>query len=217
MVFEGEVAAGQSYTKAIGQGWVFSLQPIHPGVEHGGYSGWDLIVDRERPLGYPDALLLMTPPYRSINEREIGTSYGLRAQDALGWSQRSFRFLLSEADYGQARELYRQIEAGPSAQANAAAGKIAGYLPRTGSGELRILRARIVPGQADAASFAENWAIASARIDHTVESAAGGAATPRGEIRQLGFRVTLWLPGEFHTPAGIAAPLVGCGEAASQH
>jgi len=214
IVFEGEVVAGQSYAKAIGEGWVFALQPIRPGLERGGYSGWDLIVDREKAQGYPDALLLMTPPYRSINEREIGTSYGLRAQDALGWSQRSFRFLTSESEYEQARGLYREIEAG-SGQANVAAGKIAGFLPHTASGELRILKARIVPGQADAASFAENWAVASARVEHTVEPATNGKATARGEIRQLSFRVTLWLPESFHVAARVAAPLVGCGEVAA--
>ena len=87
----GEVHAAQEWKAAFGEGWVFRLIPIHPG--NAGYSGWDLVVDREAGAGFPDALLLATPPYRSINEREVGTTFGVRAQDAIGWNPRSFHFL----------------------------------------------------------------------------------------------------------------------------
>src|ERR1700738_1509554 len=73
VVLKGEVNAGQVWKAALGQGWVFRIQPIQPGPA--GYSGWDLVVDRDPPVGYPDALLLATPPYDSINEREIGTTF----------------------------------------------------------------------------------------------------------------------------------------------
>ena len=101
----GEVSAGQEWKADFGQGWVFRLLPIDTSSWAGkaGYSGWDLVVDREQPAGYPDALLVATPPYNSINEREVGTTFGLRAQDAIGWNPRSFRFLTNAAASGRAR------------------------------------------------------------------------------------------------------------------
>jgi len=41
----GEVHAAQEWKAAFGEGWVFRLVPIQPGKA--GYSGWDLVVDRE--------------------------------------------------------------------------------------------------------------------------------------------------------------------------
>ena len=60
MTLTGEAAAGQEWRAVIGQGWVFRVVPIQPGENAGrsGYSGWDLVVDREPPAGFPDALLV---------------------------------------------------------------------------------------------------------------------------------------------------------------
>ena len=96
IVLWGEVSAGQEWKAGFGQGWVFRVLPIDSAKTPPGqasYSGWDLVVDREQPAGFPDALLMATPPYESINEREVGTTFGLRAQDSIGWNPRSFRFL----------------------------------------------------------------------------------------------------------------------------
>ncbi len=71
VVLAGEVSAGQEWRSALGGGWVFRVLPIKPGQP--GYSGWDLVMDREQGAGFPDALLLATPPFNSINEREVGT------------------------------------------------------------------------------------------------------------------------------------------------
>src|SRR5215469_15705482 len=79
-----ELESGREWRADIGQGWVFRVVPVQ------GHSGWDLVVDRDPPAGYPDALLLATPPYNSLNEREIGATFGLRVQDALGWNPRTF-------------------------------------------------------------------------------------------------------------------------------
>ena len=100
----GKVNAGQEWKASLGEGWVLRVVPIAPGSA--GYTGWDLVVDRDPPAGFPDALLLATPPYNSINEREVGTTYGLRAQDAIGWNPRSFRFLINPADFLQGQKLF---------------------------------------------------------------------------------------------------------------
>jgi len=91
----GEVSAGQEWSAAVGEGWIFRVVPIAASGK--GYTGWDLVMDRaggDRAVGggYPDALLLATPPYGSLNEREIGTTFGMRAQDSIAWTPRRFRF-----------------------------------------------------------------------------------------------------------------------------
>jgi len=93
----------------IGKGWVFRVLPIAPSGK--GYTGWDLVVDRAdaKDAGYPDALLLATPPYGSLNEREIGTTFGLRAQDAIAWGPRRFHFFTDLKDLRRGRELYRAV------------------------------------------------------------------------------------------------------------
>src|SRR5450631_2438244 len=58
MVFEGDVSAGGSWTVPVGEGWVFRVLPIPP--LQAAYSGWDLVMDRQPPTGFPDAVLLAT-------------------------------------------------------------------------------------------------------------------------------------------------------------
>ncbi len=70
----GQVSAGGEWSTKLGEGWVIRVLPIAPSLA--GYSGWDLVMDRDQPAGFPDALLLATMPYNSINEREIGTTFG---------------------------------------------------------------------------------------------------------------------------------------------
>jgi hypothetical protein len=109
MVLEGEVSTGKEWKSAIGQGWVFRVLPI--AQEKADYSGWDLVVDRAQGAGFPDALLLATLPYNSINEREVGTTFGLRAQDAIGWNPRSFRFLSTPAALSEGQQIFRSLSA----------------------------------------------------------------------------------------------------------
>src|SRR6202035_3527974 len=156
VVLAGEVNAGQTWQTALGQEWVFRILPVPPG--QAGYSGWDLAVDREPPAGYPDALLLATLPYNSINEREIGTTFGLRAQDAIGWNPRSFRFLSNPAEFKQAQRWFLELsqsafaagaEGKPGTSTKRAADTMARLLELekgASHGEFRILDARVVPG-----------------------------------------------------------------------
>lgn len=218
----GEVAADQTWQTAIGEGWQLRLVPIGPPTA--GFSGWDVVVDRLPATGYPDAALLATPPYGSMNEREIGTSFGLRAQDALGWSTRSFRFLTRPVDFAAARALYLELERSgalsgrqsvghqPNRAQQQAIARLAAFSAGAASGQLRILDARLVPGVGDAAAFAENWALAYARTAHEVEQAAPGQTSARGQLRRLRFAVTLWLPAGWRTPPGIPAPAANCPE-----
>src|ERR1022692_2588895 len=164
LAFSGEVNAGQEWRATIGEGWVFRVLPVQPAkdAQVPAYSGWDLVVDRDQPAGFPDALLLATPPYNSISEREVGNTFGLRAQDAIGWNPRSFRFLSTPAALREGRQLYSvlvrdgQIHAPSSSHpgANADAARAMRRLLELEShalaGQFRILDARLAPGIADA-------------------------------------------------------------------
>jgi len=218
VVLSGEVKAGQEWKHAFGRGWIFRVLPVQAGKE--GYTGWDLVVDRAEGAGYPDALLLATPPYRSVNEHEVGTTFGLRAQDAVGWNPRSFRFLTTPEALQQGKKLFAQLEnAGPgatttdqTAQRSQAIKGLMELEQHASIGEFRIVDARLAPGIADAAPFAESWAHAADRTAHTVGQPSSGKATAHGELQWMRFSVTLWLPGDWKGPLESRADLVFCPE-----
>ncbi|MDR3791782.1 MAG: hypothetical protein P4L03_00235 [Terracidiphilus sp.] len=211
VTLSGSVDAGREWRQGIGGGWVLRLVPIAPGAA--GYTGWDLVMDRETGAGFPDALLLATPPYGSINEREIGTTFGLRAQDVIGWSPRSFRFLTEAGALREGQKLFPALAAGKrTPAAEAAAGKLVALSAHAAAGQLRIEDARLTPGVADAAPFAVNWALRAARMAHTELAPPGGKATARGTLQWMRFTVVLWLPQGWKTPQGVEAKPGPCSE-----
>jgi len=214
LVLDGDVHAGQEWSAPIGEDWRFRLVPI-PALD-AGYSGWDLVVDRMRPAGFPDALYLATPPYNSINEREIGTTYGLRAQDAIGWNPRSFHFLTDPGLFREAQGIYdlafvrRKDESSKSEKG--ASASLLRAAERASRGELRILDAHISPGTTDPAPFAQAWARASSQTPHEIDPAAGGKAAARGTLNWMRFEVVVWLPPGWKVPPGDHAPPAVCGQ-----
>ncbi len=214
LTLQGEVSAAREWRAPIGEGWVIRLVPIPP--LQAGYSGWDLVVDRERPAGFPDALYLATPPYNSINQREIGTTYGLRAQDAIGWNPRSFRFLTDPAAFRAAKEDYGIAFAPhhdpiPEETLAAASSRLLKMNIKASAGQLTILDARLVPGTANPAVFAQQWSRAASRSRYQVEAPSPGKSTARGELRWMRFRITLWLPSGWAMPHGVRALPGSCG------
>jgi hypothetical protein len=212
VVLTGELSAGQAWRAPLGQGWVLLVLPIPPGPA--GYSGWDLVVDRDPPAGYPDALLLATPPYDSINEREIGTTFGVRAQDAIGWNPRSFHFMVDPAAFRKAQLIYMGMARDGRLNGRKAGSHEADRLLRlekgSAGGELRIEDVRLTPGIADAAEFAQAWALAARRTRHEIVAAADGRSSPRGWLAWMRFSVTLWLPGSWKLPAQLHGIPAGC-------
>ena len=214
IVLTGQVSAGQLWSQAFGQGWVFQVLPIQPGKD--GYTGWDLVVDRDPPAGFPDALLLATPPYDSINEREIGTTYGLRAQDAIGWNPRSFRFLIDRAALDRGQRLFQILHdkamdaPAMNSRRSAALQRLLTINQKSSAGQFQILNAQLAPGVADAAPFAERWAIQSPRTPHTVVPSSRGKASPQGELDWMQFSITLWLSPAWKTPKGVTAVRARC-------
>jgi hypothetical protein len=219
VVITGDVSAGQEWKASIGEGWVFRVLPIDSSktpLNMPSYTGWDLVVDREQPAGFPDALLLATPPYGSINEREMGTTFGVRAQDAIGWNPRSFRFLTNPESFRESQRLYQNMSRNGLASGDSkgiqVTGKLMELVSQSSAGQLRILDARLTPGIADAAPFAENWALQSAKTPHTAEPAPTGKSTALGTLAWVRFSITLWLPGAWKTPSALHAIRGACSE-----
>jgi hypothetical protein len=224
LVMEGHVDAGQEWSKSFGKGWVFRLVPIAAGEN--GYSGWDLAVDRAGGAGYPDALLLATPPYESINQREVGTTFGIRAQDAIGWNPRTFHFLTNPGALRKAQKLYfllhgksetKKSDQRPTRQGNDAkpgddpkvvSKKLMDIAAHASAGQFRILYASLTPGTANALPYAQNWALQQRNTPHSITST--DSPTPYGKLEAIRFEITLWLPAGWKTPKGLQTSPVPC-------
>jgi len=209
----GEVSAGQEWSAAIGEGWMFRVVPIAGSGK--GYTGWDLVVDREAGGGYPDALLLATPPYGSLNEREIGTTFGMRAQDAIAWGPRRFQFLTSVPDLAQSKRDFDLVMAGPGGlNANSrskAAGELLKRMEGASAGRFEVLDAKLTAGVANPPAFAEQWPMHLSRVPHTLVPPSG-TPTARGELHWIRFAATLWLPKEWAGPRGTHSDLAKCAQ-----
>ena len=194
----GQVAAGSTWQAPIGQGWEVRLVPIA-----GPYSGWDIVAAPAGDSAYPDAVLLATPPWGSITEREIGNTFGLRAQDAVAWMPRRFHFLTSPEQLARARKAFPSAVAGGAAAASASKALLA-EVAHASAGELSITGAKLVAGVADPPAFAQQWASHLSRVPYQ-QLPANGNSTPRGEIRSIDFRIRLWLPAYWVLPQGLKA------------
>jgi hypothetical protein len=222
ILLTGEVNAGQEWKQPFGQGWLFRVVPIQPGHTPGTpvYSGWDLVVDRDPSAGYPDALLVATPPYYSISEREVATTFGLRAQDAIGWNPRSFHFLTDSEALHEGQKEFRALggtkiwteKPQSNSREQVAEQRLLEINRRSSAGEFRILNARLTPGIADAAPFAQRWALQSSKTPHTIARSTGTKATPFGELEWMRFSITLLLPVGWKTPRELGAVRGACSE-----
>jgi hypothetical protein len=196
-VLHGEVSEGKDWSADLGQGWVFRVVPTAKPEDRkaGRFSGWDLVVDRAGEE-YPDALLLATPPYGSLNEREIGTTFGLRAQDALGWEPRRFHFFTSAADLSRGRSLFGAVMGGDAA----ASRDLLGMVERASAGEFLVTEAKLKLGQGDAPAYGKDWALNLAQVKHQVVQS--GEDSKSGTLVWIRFSVTLWLPSGWVAPKG---------------
>lgn len=228
VVIHGDLDAGHEWRQPFGQGWMFRLMPIKPGTS--AYSGWDLVVDRAVGAGFPDALLLATPPYDSINQREVGTTFGLRAQDAIGWNPRSFHFLTNPAALRKAQKLYFALHGSGNAARQAKAAKqlpdgsplqdsqsdaestagarLMEMTAHASAGQFRILEARLTPGTGDPLPYARNWAIQARNTPHVLTPSP--VATPAGRLDWIRFEITLWLPADWKVPKVLKPALSPC-------
>lgn len=226
LVLNGEVSAGHEWKMAFGDGWAFRVVPIPKDKTAAGIGGWDLVVDRDEPAGFPDAVLVATPPYNLINPREAATSYGLRAQDAIGWNPRRFRFMTNRNAFRQAQRLYLSLdrygELGGKRKEVASARKqkaldraktrFMKLAKESSPGEFHVEEARLTPGIGTVKPYAANWALESAKTPHTVDPPPDGTPTELGNLDWIRFSVMLWVPGSWRAPGKLLQSHVPCPE-----
>jgi hypothetical protein len=178
VVFEGDVRAGEGFEKVFAPGLKFYLEPLR--------SGWIVrVLAANEPRGPHDYGELATPPYRSVSPLLISTDWSFRAQDAVAWNPRRFRYAASGEAFRRLAGLYGKVMANdPSGSAKAVV--LASAQPE---GLLRILDARIVPGLADQAQMAATVASHLAETPHTVDQSE--SPSPLGRVEELRFRVEL--------------------------
>lgn len=224
IVLSGDVSAGHEWKAAFGQGWIFRVVPIPDDKTAPGVGGWDLVVDRDRAAGFPDALLLASPPYHFISQREIATTFGLRAQDAIGWNPRKFRFMTSRSAFREAHRLYlelnrngafsaKQGSEGNSKKDKVQKRKMQRFLrlaQESSPGVFQIQDAHLTPGDGNVKPYALNWARQAAETPHTDEPPPEGKVTPLGKLEWVRFSVTLWLPQKWRVPHGVQAQQGAC-------
>jgi len=199
-IVEGEAQAGQAFERPIGNGLKILLEPIA--------SGWVLrVVPAQGPRGPHDYAELATPPYQSVSPLLISTDFSFRAQDALAWNPRRFRFAAGRASFAELSAAYDQSQRvaklNRAAEMRLAESRLALLVSRTPEAELTILDARLVQGTGDQAQSAAMVALHPNWSARQVDQPADGVATPLGRLNWLRFRIRLDLPTEFHADKSL--------------
>ncbi len=190
----GELAAGETFKRAISPELSFRLEPSRA-VDEG---GWTFEIGPTVPraqLGaeseFKQYVYVLTPPYRFGNTRYVDTRYGTTAQDAVADTPRPFWFLARRAD-GAAASAALNLVLWPQQQDGAQDRGLAALaaLPR-GQGRFHILDSRITPGTA-------------------VSFSGDQRADAYGAIRWLKFRVDLIVPASFAVLAKLKPRTARC-------
>ncbi len=194
-VVEGEVRAGEGFRRSFGGGLDFALEPIA--------SGWVIrvlpTVGRRPAEDYAE---LATPPYRSVSPLLLSTDFSFRAQDAVGWNPRRFRFAASAAAFARLEGMYRRVTEGKGAPAGEE-GRLAELASEQPEGVLEIVDAGLVAGTADQTAAAGLVSTHFGTTAHRMEQPSGGRPTALGRIAMVRFRARLELGGGMRTPPGV--------------
>jgi hypothetical protein len=146
----------------------------------------------------------------------VGTTFGIRAQDAIGWNPRSFRFLTDRSELRKAQKLYftlrvksdtnrrdqeatQQVdETKRSDELKSVSKSLMEIAAHASVGQFRILDASLTPGTANALPYAQNWALQQRNTPHTITVT--DSPTPYGKLDAIRFEITLWLPADWKAP-----------------
>ena len=204
VVIPGELNAGQPFTRPIGGGLEIYLQPIA--------SGWILrVLPITGPTGDHDYAELATPPYQSVTPLSISTDFAFRAQDAIGWNPRRFRFATSEADFHRLDEAYLRFEQAGATPPATLQVELSSQIARSSEGTFTILDSRLIPGVADQWKMAGAVASHFNTTAHTLVDPPDGKVMPLGRILWLRFKLELNLPAGFAIASGLTALPQKCG------
>lgn len=102
--FRGEVKRGEDFRRPFGRDLMFWLSP-NPDE-----TGWTIeVCEIVETFCWNDFVWMVSPPFRSYNDRLLDTTYGFTATQAIERSPREFRFVLRREDYDRARWLHQQL------------------------------------------------------------------------------------------------------------
>jgi hypothetical protein len=194
---EGSVNRGEEFVRPIGEGLKVSLEPLGWG------SGWVLrVLPVSGPRPANDYAGLATPPYDSVNPLLISTDFSFRAQDAVGWNPRQFRFVTNVADFARLQTSYDRYMAGGAGNTSVVS-ELAEAVSHAPAGVFQILDAKLVPGTANQSKMASAVASHFSTTAHTVEEPVEGKGSPLGRMTWVRFRVVLDLPKGFRVDPGM--------------
>lgn len=187
-VIEGEVKARETFARPIGGGLEVRLESLSWG------SGWLLRVLPENGLiAKHDYAELATPPYESVSPLLVSTDFSFRAQDAVAWNPRRFRYVDNSTEFNKLLEIYGRYRRGTPPDTGTE-DELAVAVSKMPEGSLQLLDARLIPGTANQAGTA---ALVGTRFNasaHTVEEPSGGKGTALGRLTWVRFRIRLDLP-----------------------
>ncbi len=208
-MLEGEVRVGESFERPIGGGLMVRLEALSWG------SGWALRVlplggmPKNTPKAVQDYAQLATPPYAAVNPLLLSTDFSFRAQDAVAWNPRRFRYAVNATEFARLEAAYERYSRVSPATAKANR-ELATLVSKEPEGTLQILDARLIPGTADQAGTAAPVASHFNTTAHTVEEPADGKGSPLGKLNWVRFRIGLELPRDFEPDKRIKIESHGC-------
>ena len=203
-VVEGELDAGKGFEQPLGNGLKLWFQPIA--------SGWILrVIPVAGPIGDHDYAELATPPYQSVSPLSLSTDFAFRAQDAVGWNPRRFRFATSEEEFKRLDEVYRRYESAGATPPATLEVEVADEVSKAAEGKLTIVDAKLVPGMADQWKMAAAVSSRFASTAHTLVMPADRKQSALGKLVWIRFRMELELPREFKAAEGLKALPHVCG------
>ena len=183
VVVDGEIHAGQEFRQTAVPGLEIQLEPSP--------AGWRLrVVATATEQGSEDLAEMATPPYRSVSPLLISTDFSFRAQDAIGWNPRHFRYAAGERSYGELRRLRRALDPGGSA-ARQREMELADVVSTQPEGTFDIIDAHLVPGTADQTRAASMVAGHFVTTAHSLDQPPSGRPSLLGQLTWIRFRVSL--------------------------
>lgn len=182
---EGEVQQGQAWQHAISPTLDMKLEAVP--------AGWMVRVLPHNGARPPhDAAELANPPYRSPTPILISTDFAFRAQDAVAWNPRTFRFFTTAGQTAEAEAIYQATLRSPNDAA--AAARLYPLLTAAPEATLQIVDAEIAGGTANQTAAAATVASHFEQTAHTVRTDL--PPSPLGALLRLRFRITVpALPG----------------------
>lgn len=203
-IIEGQVRAGSSFVHPLGSGLEVMLEALP--------SGWILrVLPQGKPRPTHDYAELATPPYHSVSPLLISTDFSFRAQDAIGWNPRRFRFASDAESFTRLVRAYELYEAKPGALP-VSQQDLSALVSQSPAANLTILDAHFVPGTGDQPASAATLATHLPVTAHTMETPVDGKSTSLGRITWIRFRVGFDLPRNFRPDQSVQVEQLPCGQ-----